>query len=286
MLFLCERQGLRDRCVSPRFPINPHHVWRRLTADSQGTAPSISRPSYRRRRPERVLACGPCSEGFSWGFSGRLCETDCDAPVGDGFASWFAATDEPRGRKTCFTGLLSLAGSLGIDIEWSVYPNRSEYGIDLGRKDPESSTPLGQESSQETWGREPNGQQDGAAKGASRSAQKKNRYERRLAPSLTFCVSLHYGAHCAADSNDPLGQLTSWHCLMEVPCSPAWAVGCTTAPYRSWQQHQKADHSRSPTNSSLKTLSNSSRRQLQKSRKRSRLRSPLLLRRAPAKRKH
>jgi hypothetical protein len=126
-----------------RYPLEPDHVWRR-------PGPPILK-ERKRRCSGFSIYIGEVDRKASWytaravrflsEWSSALRALRRTSGVRD-LRLEFCSYRRTEGIQSDIlpAGLLSLAGSLGIDIEWSIYPTKSEYEWILGEKIPSRPT--------------------------------------------------------------------------------------------------------------------------------------------------
>jgi len=127
-----------------RYPLNPDHVWRR------NDQPILK--NRKRRSSGFSIYIGDTDRKVSWHaaravtflrrWSSAL-RALRRAPGLSDLRLEFCSYRRTDGIQSDILPpvLLSLAGSLGIDIEWSIYPTKSEYEAILGERIPSRAPP-------------------------------------------------------------------------------------------------------------------------------------------------
>ena len=161
-----------------RYPLEPDQVWRR-------TDPPILK-KRKRRFSGFSISIGDVDRKASWHTARAvrfLCEWSSalralrrTSGVSD-LRLEFCSYRRTEGIQSDIlpAGLLSLAGSLGIDIEWSVYPTKSEYELILGEKIPSRPPAWAKRVLKRLRGRKAPANKTVQRTGASRSARKTKR---------------------------------------------------------------------------------------------------------------
>lgn len=161
-----------------RYPLEPDHVWRR--AD----------PPILRKRKRRIsgfsIYIGDVDRKASW-HADRAVSFLCEWRSALRALRRTSGVNELRLEFCSYrrtegiqsdllpSGLLSLAGSMGIDIEWSVYPTKSEYESILGEKIPSRPPPWARRVLKRYRARKTPATKTLQRTGANGSAQKANR---------------------------------------------------------------------------------------------------------------